>query len=232
MKGLFITIDGVDGSGKTTQANILADDIRNRIDGENVPFTGVIQTREPGDTPLGAELRYLLLSGEHTPVPEAELFMFLADRSQHVREVIIPALKSGACVICDRYTDSTRAYQKAARGITSPGFEDMLKVAECGIQPDVRLWLNLPTDLAIERLESRSKTEESNRLDNETRAFHEAVNKAYGEQYALEYHNRYRTLHAVNASKPAHEMARDIASVIDIAIMNLQHGNEPGMTIC
>jgi len=126
----LITFEGVDGCGKSTQLQRAAAWLRMR-------GCEVVTTFEPGDTALGKSLRGLLLGGDAMPVAEAELLLFLADRAQHVREVIRPALTSGAWVLCDRYSDSTLAYQLAARRLDDGAcdLEPMLAFAECGVRP-------------------------------------------------------------------------------------------------
>jgi len=173
-KGIFITFEGGDGSGKTTQLGLTVDWLKNQ--GHDV-----LQTFEPGDSPLGKKIRHLLLSGEHTPVPEAELLLFLADRAQHVQQVIKPALKAGKTVVCDRYTDSTLAYQLAGRALEdNPDLRAMLAWAECGLSPDVTIWLDLSVQDAAERMAVRQAGgEAANRLDEEKAPFHQAVYDAF-----------------------------------------------------
>ncbi len=170
----FITFEGGDGSGKTTQLSRTVDWLKSQ--GKDV-----LQTFEPGDTALGKEIRRLLLSGEHTPVPATELLLFLADRAQHVEKVIKPALAAGKWVVCDRYTDSTLAYQLAGRALEdTQTLRDMLAWAECGLSPDVTIWLDLPVEDAALRMQEReSGGEAANRLDEEKTSFHQAVYQAF-----------------------------------------------------
>jgi len=174
--GRLITFEGGDGSGKSTQLRMTAAWLQEL--GHQV-----IVTHEPGDTPLGSEIRRLLLEGEYIPVPECELLLFLADRAQHVREVIIPALDRGAWVLCDRFSDSTMAYQLAGRKLANlDGLAAMLKFAESGVAPDLTLWFDLPVTEALHRIRSRSSMgEESTRLDEEAQSFHELVHAAFAE---------------------------------------------------
>lgn len=174
--GRLITFEGGDGTGKSTQL---------RMTGSWLVEQGcdVLVTHEPGDTPLGLEIRRLLLDGQHTPVAECELLMFLADRAQHVREVIAPALKAGVYVLCDRYSDSTMAYQLAGRKLADlDGLDTILQFAELGVTPDLTLWLDLPVSEALHRIRSRTRVgEESTRLDEEKQSFHESVHTAFAE---------------------------------------------------
>ena len=175
----LITFEGIDGCGKSTQLELAAKWLEAR--GEQV-----VTTFEPGDTPLGKEIRRLLLAGEFVPVPEAELLLFLADRAQHVREVIQPALDSGAWVLCDRYSDSTLAYQLAARklGERVANLKDMLIFAECGVAPSTTFWFDLPIEKAAGRMKKRAAAgEKSTRLDDEAISFHARVAEAFAGQY-------------------------------------------------
>lgn len=173
MSGHFITFEGIDGCGKTTQRRLTGAWLRRQgID--------VLETFEPGDTALGAEIRNLLLSGQHVPAAETELLLFLADRTQHVCEVIRPALDRGASVLCDRYTDSTRAYQLAGRSLDAGTLEGMLKMAELRFSPHLTLWFDLPVDAALVRMRHRAAGgEAASRLDGELRDFHERVREGF-----------------------------------------------------
>jgi len=178
----LITFEGVDGCGKSTQLQRAATWLRGQ--GHDV-----VATFEPGDTGLGKEIRSLLLAGEFVPVPETELLLFLADRAQHVRDVIVPALQSGAWVLCDRYSDSTLAYQLAARklGQGAANLGQMLRFAECGVSPALTLWFDVPVDEAMRRMKQRAESgEKATRLDDEAISFHERVAAAFGRQYASE----------------------------------------------
>jgi len=178
----LITFEGVDGCGKSTQLQRAAAWLRG-LDHD------VVTTFEPGDTGLGKEIRTLLLAGEFVPVPETELLLFLADRAQHVRDVILPALASGAWVLCDRYSDSTLAYQLAARklGEGADNLGQMLRFAECGVIPALTLWFDVPVDEAMRRMKKRAESgEKATRLDDEAISFHERVATAFGRQYASE----------------------------------------------
>jgi len=174
-KGKFITFEGGDGSGKTTQLGMTVNWLKSQ--GHDV-----LQTFEPGDSPLGKEIRCLLLSGEYIPAPEAELLLFLADRAQHVQHVIKPAIEAGTTVLCDRYTDSTLAYQLAGRALKDNAqFRAMLAWAECGLTPDTTIWLDLSVQDAAERMaERQAGGKAANRLDEEKVSFHEAVHQAFG----------------------------------------------------
>jgi len=178
----FITFEGVDGCGKSTQLQRAATWLRGL-------GTDVVTAFEPGDTPLGKEIRTLLLAGDFVPVPETELLLFLADRAQHVREVIQPALKSGAWVLCDRYSDSTLAYQLAARklGEGASNLKEMLSFAECGVRPGLTLWFDVPVSEAMRRMKKRAESgEKATRLDDEAVSFHARVAVAFQQQHEAE----------------------------------------------
>jgi len=180
----LITFEGVDGCGKSTQLSRAAAYLRDQ-------GCDVVTTFEPGDTGLGKEIRRLLLAGEFVPVAEAELLLFLADRAQHVQEVIKPALASGAWVLCDRFSDSTLAYQLAARQLDDgvsvdciTNLKEMLAFAECGVRPALTLWFDVTVDEAMRRMQKRAEAgEKSTRLDDETVSFHQRVAVAFAQQY-------------------------------------------------
>jgi len=204
-KGKFITFEGGDGSGKTTQLQRTVVWLKDQgID--------VLQTFEPGDTPLGKEIRRLLLSGEHTPVAAAELLLFLADRAQHVEEVIKPALAAGKWVICDRYTDSTLAYQLAGRQLKdTKNLRDMLMWAEQGLTPDVTIWLDLSVEDAALRMQARENSgEAANRLDNEKQVFHKAVYHAFA---SIQKANPHR-VKCIDARGDIEQVQKDIQAVL------------------
>lgn len=209
-RGRFITFEGGDGSGKSTQIGMTAEFLRSR--GHNV-----LLTCEPGDTPLGAQIRRLLLSGEYLPVPESELLLFLADRAQHVRETIAPALDRGDWVVCDRYSDSTLAYQLAGRRLA--GHEDMLsqmvKFAELGVVPDITFWLDLPVAVGLQRVRSRASAgEASNRLDDEALTFHEKVHAAFASLHAKDP-QRIRAIDAtMEVARVQHAIQAVLAEVV------------------
>lgn len=165
---MFVSFEGIDGSGKSTQARLLAERLRAR-DRE------VVLTREPGGTPLGEAIRDLLLhAGDVAPWAEAALFA--ASRAQHVEEVIRPALERGAVVVCDRYLDSSVAYQGGARGL---GVDDVLQLnlaAVGGLLPDATLLLLVDPAVAAAR-----RTGSPDRIEREDAGFHERIDRAYRE---------------------------------------------------
>ena len=173
MRGKFITFEGIDGSGKSTQLRMLSGELRQR--GVNV-----ITTCEPGGTPLGRRLREAFLETEETVAPMAELLLFAADRAQHVEFLIKPALDEGRVVISDRFADATFAYQGAGRGFPEATVNQIIKLATGGLKPDLTMFFDISVENALNRMRSRSETgERINRMDAETADFYSNVRAAY-----------------------------------------------------
>ena len=173
MPGKFITFEGIDGSGKSTQLRMLAGTLRER-------GVDLLTTFEPGDTPLGRRLRDSFLETEETVAPMAELLLFAADRAQHVEFMIRPALAAGRVVISDRYADATFAYQGAGRGFDEETVDQVIKLATGGLKPDLTLFFDISISLALSRMNARGASgEKSNRMDFETVEFYERVRDAY-----------------------------------------------------
>jgi len=153
MSGLFITLEGIDGSGKSTQARMLADWLRSASH-------HVVLTREPGGTKTGEAIRELVLSHDYAMPPEAELFLYLADRAAHVTEVVRPGVEAGSVVVCERFTDSTLAYQGYGRGLDLGALRQLNAMATGGLTPNLTIVLDLPPEQArldggrLDRLES------------------------------------------------------------------------------
>jgi len=166
--GLFITLEGIDGCGKTTQARLLTEWLRKA--GHCVRLT-----REPGGTATGEEIRRLVLAPEHTLPAEAELFLYLADRAVHVTEVVRPALSRGCIVVCERYTDSTLAYQGYGRGLDLDLLRRLNAMATQDTVPDLTLVLVLaPTH-------ARLDGERLDRLESEGPGFRQRVAEGFRE---------------------------------------------------
>lgn len=176
MNGIFITFEGPEGSGKTTQSSKLAE--RLRSEGREV-----VTMREPGGTPTGEAIREILQhdsAGEPIAL-ETEVLLFAASRAQLVRTVLLPALERGACVVCDRFSDSTLAYQGYGRGFDVEQMIAINSFATAGIQPDITVLLDLDIATGFERLGKRNEAEhrDRDRFEKEEISFHEAVRAGY-----------------------------------------------------
>ncbi len=173
MRGTFITFEGIDGSGKSTQLRMLAGSLR--ANGRDV-----LTTCEPGGTPLGRRLREIFLETEENVSPMAELLLFAADRAQHVNFLIKPSLEAGKIVLSDRYADATYAYQGAGRGFDEATVLQVINLATSGLKPDLTLFFDLPISEAIARMQLRkNENDEQNRMDREKSDFYERVREAY-----------------------------------------------------
>lgn len=168
MKGLFITLEGIDGSGKSTLAEGLFKSLKAR-------GYDVILTKAPGGTPSGALMRELILHGKIHDL-KAELFLFLADRAEHVTTVIKPALERGQIVICDRFSDSTVAYQ-TTRGLDGSKVRDFCNYATSGLQPDLTLFVDIKPEVAFNRIEKQRGHKD--RIENEGLNLLTRIDEAY-----------------------------------------------------
>jgi dTMP kinase len=170
-KPLFITFEGVEGAGKSTQINMLhANLLRKNID--------VLVTQEPGGTRMGEEIRRLLLNPSFKEIhPMTETILYAADRAQHVYEVIKPALNEGKVVICDRFVDSSLAYQGVARRIGMEGVQNLNEWITDDLYPDLTILLEIPFRIGLKRLEKRKRG--IDRMEGQPESFHEQVQEAY-----------------------------------------------------
>lgn len=169
---MFITFEGPEGAGKSTQLARLAGRLRDA--GRNV-----VMTREPGGGTLGPAIRALLLEGEEVP-PRSELFLFLADRAAHVQNVVRPAIARGDLVLCDRHADSTVVYQGHGRGMDVEQLRNLNALATEGLVPDLTLLFDLPAEQGLARLNDRD------RLDREPLEFHQRVRQGFLDEAARE----------------------------------------------
>ena len=180
LRGQFITFEGIDGCGKSTQAERLV----NRLREHGLP---VLHTREPGGTPIGMALRDVLLSEAHAEMtPHCELLLYLADRVQHLVQVIRPALAQGETVVCDRYHDATEAYQRYGRELDFVPVQPFIAETIARTPPALTLWLDLPVPEAQRRIAGRRQaqpvlpgTADMGRLDGESASFHARVRAGY-----------------------------------------------------
>ncbi|HEX5874636.1 MAG TPA: dTMP kinase [Pyrinomonadaceae bacterium] len=208
MPGTFITFEGIDGSGKSTQLRLLGNFLRaNGCD--------ALLTREPGGTTLGLRLRAALLDATEEVDPLTELLVFAADRAQHVRRLVRPALEAGRLVISDRYADATVAYQGAGRGFSSELISQIVYLATEGLKPDLTLLFDLPIEESSIRTARRSTSKTStrisrDRLDIEKADFHARVRDAYL-QIALAEPERVKL---IDTSGPVEETQEHLKQII------------------
>ena len=188
MAGAFITFEGIDGCGKSTQLRLLASELRVR----GVP---VVATREPGGTPLGQKLRTALLDVQEQVDPLTELLVFAADRAQHVRKHLLPALEQNQVVLSDRYADATVAYQGAGRGFDPQLIQEIVELATGGLKPDLTLLFDLSVPESAVRTRKRVQNKRTDRLDKENAEFHTRVRNAYLE-IAKREPERFRVIDA------------------------------------
>ncbi len=173
--GKFISFEGGEGSGKSTQWQRLAQ----ALEARGLP---VLATREPGGTPAGAAIRRLLLTPEGTALdPLAELLLYAADRAHHVQQVLLPALQEGKWVLCDRYQDSTTVYQGLVRGIPADRIQALAQWTTEGLQPHLTFLLDLPPEIGLQRSKSRLAAEKSgeDRFEQEAIEFHQKVRAGF-----------------------------------------------------
>ena len=174
-RGQFITFEGIDGSGKTTQMRLLVR--RLQTQGRDV-----LETVEPGGTSVGRQIRHVLLDAANQDLrPTTELLLYFASRAQNVEQCIVPALAAGQIVVCDRFTDSTLAYQGYARGLGAETVLALDRIACRGLAPDLTLLIDLDLDTALARAHKRNTggaTDET-RMDDQSREFHQKVRNAY-----------------------------------------------------
>jgi len=205
--GVLISLEGVEGSGKTTQLSLLAQELTRR-------GMEVLTTREPGGTALGEAIRGLLLNPAHAPTPWTELFLLEAARAQLVTTVIRPALERGTWVLVDRFTDSSLAYQAAGRGLAWRTVRALNALATGGLSPHRTLVLQLPLGRALARARQRLSTgPENRRFEDESEAFHRRVAKAYARIATREPH-RVRLVNGEGTPRQVH--ARVLEALEDL----------------
>jgi dTMP kinase len=203
MAGAFITFEGIDGCGKSTQLRLLASELR-------VRGLEIVTTREPGGTRLGQRLRAALLDVEEQVDPLAELLVFAADRAHHVRTLLLPALEAGRIVLSDRYADATVAYQGAGRGFKPELIREIVQLATDGLTPDLTLLFDLSVAESYVRTRRRVASKNSDRLDSEDAEFHTRVRDAYLEMAKAE-RDRFRIINARGPVQETHETVMNIA---------------------
>jgi len=198
MKGLFVTLEGIEGSGKSTQLERISNYL-----GE----TGreVVVTREPGGTPIAEAIREILLEPGNTAMaPTTELLLYAAARAQHVNELIRPRMGEGAVVICDRFADSTIAYQGGGRKVPREILRDLHEIATAGLEPDLTILIDLPVEEGLERAGNRSGKD---RIEQESVMFHERV-AAMFRRLAEEYPERIKVVDGTKSPDNVFEAIR------------------------
>jgi dTMP kinase len=169
-RGKFITVEGIEGTGKSTNIDF----VTSQIEGQGIE---VVRTREPGGTPMAEQIRQLLLEHGQENLPSvAELLLFFAARSLHLRNLIVPALRDGKWVVCDRFTDASRAYQGSGRGQDMNRIERLAEWVQEGLEPDMTILLDAPAEVGMQRAADRG---EGDRMDYEALAFYQRVRKGY-----------------------------------------------------
>lgn len=206
---MFITFEGIEGTGKSTQIALLKAHLESR-------GRRVLVTMEPGGSRIGAELRRVLLSLENRDLtPQAELFLYLADRAQHVAQVVRPALEAGMVVLSDRFADSTVAYQAYGRGMDPEELHRLNTLAVGGLWPDLTLVLDLSPEegltRAVERNRREGKTVAEGRFEAESLAFHRRVRQGYLD-WAARFPERMRV---VDASGGPEQIALAVRQLVD-----------------
>ena len=199
MKGKFITFEGIDGAGKSSHVEWLADLLRQR--GLTVQVT-----REPGGTALGEKLRALLLN--ESMHLETETLLMFAARREHLDKLIIPALKRGEWVVCDRFSDATYAYQGGGRGLDRSKCQQLEHWVHADVQPDLTLLFDLPLEVARERIALASRV--LDRFEQERADFHERVRQAYHERA----HSHAQRVRVIDANRPLEDIRNSLEDII------------------
>jgi len=193
-KGVFITIEGIDGCGKTTQTQLLGDYLTKK-------GFSIVKTREPGGTSLAENLRNILLNPESVIYPLTELFLYAASRAQHTQELILPSLNEGKVVICERYIDASLAYQGYARDLDIELIKELNNIATGGLRPDITFLFDLPVEEAIRFKKNNNFL--FDRLEREEITFHEKVRKGYL-KIAEEEKQRFRIIEVKGSIEEVH----------------------------
>ena len=201
-RGKFITVEGIEGTGKSTNIEFIS----KRIEAQGFE---VLSTREPGGTPMAEQIRLLLLDHGQEYLPSiAELLLFFAARSLHLRNSIIPALLDGKWVVCDRFTDASRAYQGSGRGQDLDRIERLAEWVQQGLEPDLTILLDAPAEVGMQRAAKRGA---GDRMDNEELAFYQRVRTGY--LTLADMHPERFTV--VDASRPLPEVQRSIEAKLN-----------------
>ncbi|MWK55213.1 dTMP kinase [Pseudomonas otitidis] len=201
MNGLFITLEGPEGAGKSTNRDFIASRLRKR-------GVEVLLTREPGGTPLAERIRELLLApSDESMAVDTELLLMFAARAQHLDRVIRPALEAGQVVLCDRFTDATYAYQGGGRGVSMARIAELERFVQGSLRPDLTLVFDLPVEVGLQRAAARGRLD---RFEQEDRSFFDAVRQTYLER-AAQAPERYRV---IDAAKPLADVQRYLDALL------------------
>ncbi|MEY3018841.1 MAG: dTMP kinase [Pseudomonadota bacterium] len=207
-KGLFITLEGGEGAGKSTNMAFIQQFFSSR----QLPWIG---TREPGGTPLAEEIRHVLLEPRTEAVSnDAELLLVFAARAQHIEQVILPALAEGTHVLCDRFTDATFAYQGGGRGIDLARIEWLENYVQRDFRPDLTIYLDVPSEVGMARASARGALD---RFEQEEHQFFERVRDVYLSR-AAQHPHRYRV---IDANRPLTDVQQSIAEALEAALEGL-----------
>ncbi len=212
-RGVFITFEGPEGSGKSTQLRLLGKKLR----GQNRP---VLETAEPGGTPIGLQIRRVLLDAKNQELcATAELLLMFAARAQNVDQAILPALASGQVVLCDRFTDSTLVYQGAARGLGAEVVYEVDRIACRGLVPDFTLVIDIDVETGLARAHRRNQRTQDveTRIDEQSLEFHRKVRAAY-HQLAEDEPKRVKF---IDGSGSEDDVARAVLSVVEPLLAQL-----------
>lgn len=223
MLGKLIVFEGGEGAGKTTQLNLIQNWLKQSgwldqlLRYSNAGYPAVVHTREPGGTVLGKGIRKLLLDVAATPDEliheQAELLLFAADRAQHVNQFLVPHLERGTLVLCDRYTDSTTAYQGYGRGLDLSLIHQLNQIATQGLESDLTFWLDLDVETGLARTQERGQDSEIqvDRMETDKISFHQRLRQGFVE-LAQQHPNR---IVRINAQQSELEVAQDIHAVLE-----------------
>ena len=208
-RGRFITFEGPEGSGKTTQLHLLAERLRSA-------GLDVLEAQEPGGTPIGIQIRHVLLDKKNRELcPTAELLLMFASRAQNVDQLILPALSAGRTVLCDRFTDSTLVYQGVGRGLGAEVVYELDRIACRGLVPDRTLVIDIDVETGLARARSRSvRSEDSEtRIEEQDLSFHRRVRDAYRQLAADEP----RRIRLIDGGQTQEAVAQEVWSAISPA---------------
>ncbi len=214
--GFFITFEGIEGCGKTTQIRRLTSFLK-------TAHREFLLTREPGGTEIGDQIRKILLDGKNIGLdPMAELFLYAAARVQHLRQAIFPALREGRLVLCDRFADATLAYQGYGRGLDPSWIDEIHRRAMDDIRPDLTFLLDLPADIGLRRARKRieGQTIKEDRFERENLEFHRRVREGYLQLARREPH-RFVILDGMKDEESLH---REIVARLPAEVLDLKNG--------